>query len=112
MIFSIAIISDETLVRQDGNEVFFKVKKTTPLRKLMDAYCKRQGVAEKDVVFLFDGSRLKEDQTPEMVGGSSEKALLSDEIVLPASRALLRARAIREIVTSCFVCACKISRML
>ena len=55
-------------IPQDGNEVFFKVKKTTPLRKLMDAYCKRQGVADKDVVFLFDGSRLKDEQTPEQVG--------------------------------------------
>mmetsp|Transcript_13384 Transcript_13384/g.22600 ORF Transcript_13384/g.22600 Transcript_13384/m.22600 type:complete len:92 (+) Transcript_13384:161-436(+) len=52
---------------QDGNEVFFKVKKSTPLRKLMDAYCKRQGVSEADVVFLFDGSRLKTDQTPEQL---------------------------------------------
>jgi hypothetical protein len=55
------------IIWQDGNEVFFKVKKSTPLRKLMDAYCKRQGVSEADVVFLFDGSRLKTDQTPEQV---------------------------------------------
>mmetsp|Transcript_20581 Transcript_20581/g.45044 ORF Transcript_20581/g.45044 Transcript_20581/m.45044 type:complete len:92 (-) Transcript_20581:252-527(-) len=64
---------------QDGNEVFFKVKKTTPLRKLMEAYCKRQGVAEKDVVFLFDGSRLKEDQTPhalEMEDGDEIDAMV------------------------------------
>ena len=29
---------------QDGEEVFFKIKATTQLKKLMDAYCQRQGV--------------------------------------------------------------------
>ena len=29
---------------QDGEEVFFKIKKQTQFRKLMDAYCQRQGV--------------------------------------------------------------------
>ena len=27
---------------QDGEEVFFKIKNTTQLKKLMDAYCKKQ----------------------------------------------------------------------
>ena len=29
---------------QDGEEVFFKIKSTTQLKKLMDAYCQRQNV--------------------------------------------------------------------
>lgn len=29
---------------QDGEEVFFKIKTTTQLKKLMDAYCQRQSV--------------------------------------------------------------------
>lgn len=29
---------------QDGEEVFFKIKNTTQLKKLMDAYCQRQSV--------------------------------------------------------------------
>ena len=29
---------------QDGEEVFFKIKSTTQLKKLMDAYCQRQSV--------------------------------------------------------------------
>ena len=29
---------------QDGEEVFFKIKATTQLKKLMDAYCQRQSV--------------------------------------------------------------------
>ena len=26
---------------QDGSEIFFKIKKTTQLKKLMEAYCQR-----------------------------------------------------------------------
>jgi hypothetical protein len=33
------------VVSQDSNEVFFKIKRTTPLRKLMDAYCQRNSLA-------------------------------------------------------------------
>lgn len=29
---------------KDGEEVFFKIKATTQLKKLMDAYCQRQSV--------------------------------------------------------------------
>ena len=49
---------------QDGEEVFFKIKNTTQLKKLMDAYCQRQGLAASNVRFLFDGERLHEAQTP------------------------------------------------
>ena len=34
---------------KDGEEVFFKIKKTTQFRKLMEAYCQRQTV-------IFQGS--------------------------------------------------------
>lgn len=49
---------------QDGSEVFFKVKRTTQFRKLMDAYCARMGVAGGNFRFLFDGDRLRPEQTP------------------------------------------------
>lgn len=49
----------------DGNEVFFKIKRSTALRKLMDAYCSRLGVASNSVRFLYDGDRIQPDQTPE-----------------------------------------------
>lgn len=48
----------------DGEEVVFKVKKTTPFKKLMDAYCKRTGKDSESVRFMFDGSRLETNQTP------------------------------------------------
>ena len=50
---------------KDGNEVFFKIKKTTPLSKLIGAYIQRQGVNGESIRFLFDGNRIGPDQTPE-----------------------------------------------
>lgn len=49
---------------QEGNEVYFKVKKTTTFAKVMAAYCKKVGADMESVRFLFDGVRLKPDQTP------------------------------------------------
>ena len=49
---------------QDGNEVFFKVKKTTTFSKVMNAYCKKVGADMESVRFLFDGQRLRPEQTP------------------------------------------------
>ncbi|XP_047313788.1 small ubiquitin-related modifier 2-like [Impatiens glandulifera] len=50
---------------QNGNEVFFRIKRTTQLKKLMNAYCERESMGFNTVVFLFDGHRIKEDETPE-----------------------------------------------
>lgn len=51
----------------DGNEVFFKIKKSTQLRKLMDAYCNRLGVALNSVRFLYDGDRIQANHTPDQL---------------------------------------------
>ena len=63
------VIEDFTLnikfVADDGTEVFFRCKMTTPLGKLMRAYCQRQGVHLHQLRFLFDGQRLRETQTPD-----------------------------------------------
>ena len=50
---------------QDGTEIFFKIKRTTQLKKLMDAYCTRQGLSINQCRFIFDGERLKDDDSPE-----------------------------------------------
>eukprot|EP00818_Percolomonas_sp_WS_P001850 CAMPEP_0117439286 /NCGR_PEP_ID=MMETSP0759-20121206/2488_1 /TAXON_ID=63605 /ORGANISM="Percolomonas cosmopolitus, Strain WS" /LENGTH=96 /DNA_ID=CAMNT_0005230999 /DNA_START=142 /DNA_END=432 /DNA_ORIENTATION=+ len=47
----------------DGSETFFKIKRSTPLRKLMDAYCKRQGLSRDSVRFTFDGNRIGDNET-------------------------------------------------
>jgi len=52
------------VVTQDGNEIYFKCKMTTPLQKLMNAFCQRNGVTMQSVRFLFDGARLGPQQTP------------------------------------------------
>ena len=49
---------------QDGNELFFKIKRATQLKKLMEAYCSRNGVNPTTVRFLFDGQRIQETNTP------------------------------------------------
>ncbi|XP_019196387.1 PREDICTED: small ubiquitin-related modifier 1-like [Ipomoea nil] len=64
---------------QDGNEVFFRIKRSTPLRKLMNAYCDRQSVDSNSIAFLFDGRRLRGEQTPdelEMEDGDEIDAML------------------------------------
>jgi small ubiquitin-related modifier len=54
-------------VTDSNNEVFFKIKRTTPLKKLMDAFCERQGKSPQSVRFLFDGQRVNPTDNPETV---------------------------------------------
>jgi len=54
-------------VTDNNNEVFFKIKRTTQLKKLMDAFCERQGKQLSTVRFLFDGTRVRPEDTPETV---------------------------------------------
>lgn len=49
---------------QDSAVVQFKIKKHTPLRKLMIAYCDRVGLAIAAVRFRFDGQPINELDTP------------------------------------------------
>ena len=52
---------------QDGEEVHFKVKKTTPFKKIMDAYCSKRGLARMYIRFFIDGERIEESDTPKMM---------------------------------------------
>jgi len=54
-------------VTDNNNEVFFKIKKTTQLKKLMDAFCDRQGKMPNTVRFLFDGTRVNATDTPDQL---------------------------------------------
>jgi len=49
---------------QDGSVVHFKIKKNTPLRKLMSAYCDRTSVKMEQMRFRFDGQAISENETP------------------------------------------------
>jgi len=52
-------------VTDNNNEVFFKIKRSTKLEKLMTAFCERQGKSMNSVRFLFDGSRVQPTDTPD-----------------------------------------------
>ncbi|KAK4560507.1 SUMO protein smt3 [Recurvomyces mirabilis] len=52
-------------VTDNNNEVFFKIKRTTQLKKLMDAFCERQGKDIRSCRFLFDGTRVNPTDNPE-----------------------------------------------
>ena len=69
--------------------VFFKCKPDTKLEKLMRAFCQRQGVAMESVRFLFDGNRIRENQTPnelEMEDGDSIDVVVAQVGGTPATR--------------------------
>ncbi|KAJ3417101.1 Small ubiquitin- modifier 1 [Chytridiales sp. JEL 0842] len=55
------------VVGSDGHEIAFKIKRTTPLQRLMDAYAQKSGVAASSVRFIYDGSRIKADDTPDIL---------------------------------------------
>ncbi|KAK4052825.1 SUMO protein smt3 [Microbotryomycetes sp. JL201] len=44
-------------------DLLIKVKKSTKLQKMMNAYCERAGKTTADIRFMFDGHRLQGDQT-------------------------------------------------
>ena len=43
--------------------VIFKIKVTTPLQKLMDAYCNRFGLSALEVIFMIDGDPIRPNDT-------------------------------------------------
>ncbi|WRT66000.1 uncharacterized protein IL334_002951 [Kwoniella shivajii] len=51
------------IVSTNGDEVFFKIKKTTKLNKLKSAYADRVGTDVNAIRLLFDGQRILDDQT-------------------------------------------------
>lgn len=58
-------------VTDNNNEVFFKIKRSTQLKKLMDAFCERQGKQSSSVRFLFDGTRVRPEDTPDTVSDTT-----------------------------------------
>lgn len=52
-------------VSDGSSEIFFKIKRSTPMRRLMEAFCKRQGKTMDTLRFLVDGTRVGPDSTPD-----------------------------------------------
>ena len=49
---------------QTGGEVVFRIKRSSPMSKVFEAYVNRLGYTMSDVEFRLDGERLKETDTP------------------------------------------------
>ncbi len=56
------------VVNADGAEVFFKIKPSTTLKKLMEAFCQRLGLQFTSVRFSFDGNRISPEHTAAQLG--------------------------------------------
>ncbi|KAL7480314.1 hypothetical protein ACHAW6_006011, partial [Cyclotella cf. meneghiniana] len=52
---------------QSGEETFFKVKKTTKMSKIFNAYATRKGLDPSSIRFLLDGDNIDPNQTPKML---------------------------------------------
>lgn len=58
---------------QDSEEVHFKIKSATPLKRLFDKYCDRNNVRDREsVVFLYENKRLNGSQTVDSLGMVNE----------------------------------------
>ncbi|ODQ68454.1 hypothetical protein NADFUDRAFT_49094 [Nadsonia fulvescens var. elongata DSM 6958] len=50
-------------VTDNDSEVFFKIKPTTPLRKLTDSFCSRVGKDKSQLRFLYEGEAINDTDT-------------------------------------------------
>jgi small ubiquitin-related modifier len=63
------------VVGQEGDEVRFKVKLTTPMHRVMKSYANRKGIPEDLLRFRFNGRRIGNDSTPKTMG------LIQDDVI-------------------------------
>eukprot|EP01031_Cornospumella_fuschlensis_P047734 gene47734-58482_t len=52
---------------QAGEEMVFRVKKNTPMKKIFEAYAQRLGLNVSALKFAVDGEAVKDDHTPKML---------------------------------------------
>jgi small ubiquitin-related modifier len=64
---TVSQIPPNILPTQSGEETFFKVKKTTKMSKIFNAYASRKGVDPASLRFLLDGDNVDPNQTPKML---------------------------------------------
>ena len=56
---------------QDAEELNFKIKKNTPLKKLMEKYLEKMGIKDVSTVnFLYEGEKVHATSTPERLNMS------------------------------------------
>eukprot|EP00930_Biecheleria_cincta_P020856 TRINITY_DN15596_c0_g3_i1.p1 TRINITY_DN15596_c0_g3~~TRINITY_DN15596_c0_g3_i1.p1 ORF type:complete len:2674 (+),score=607.81 TRINITY_DN15596_c0_g3_i1:20-8041(+) len=62
---------------EDGeNIVDFKMKFGSPFEKMMRAWCKHQGLALEEVLFEFQGQRVRPEDTPQTMGWAPSKGTM------------------------------------
>ncbi|KZV71482.1 small ubiquitin-related modifier [Peniophora sp. CONT] len=52
------------VVSSTGEEIYFKIKRSTKLSKLQGAYANKVGKDVASIRFLYDGNRIQDDDTP------------------------------------------------
>ncbi|KAL1454981.1 hypothetical protein WDU94_009108 [Cyamophila willieti] len=57
-----------TVISFDRNDVQFKIRKETPLVKLMNAYCRRRNIDLDSIRWRHDGDFVSKLDTPEKLG--------------------------------------------
>jgi small ubiquitin-related modifier len=67
---------DISIISEDTSEVFFKMKKNTPLHKAFNAYKERQAIAEC-VFFYINNVRINATDTPKMLNLKSGDKIYS-----------------------------------
>jgi small ubiquitin-related modifier len=60
---------------QNQGEVVFKVKRTTKMKRVLQAFCDRKGWQSNQVRFAFDGQRVDEDMSPDDLGMESNDTI-------------------------------------
>ncbi|KAL5781410.1 hypothetical protein ACOSP7_006439 [Xanthoceras sorbifolium] len=53
---------------QDGNQMFFMIKRHVPIKKLLSNYCEKKFLEYNTVHFLIDGNRFSHAKTPAQLG--------------------------------------------
>jgi len=57
-----------TITLKDGGEpLMFKVRRTTRMEKVREAYASKRGVSPEQIRFIFDGERVTDDLTPALL---------------------------------------------
>ena len=71
---------------EQGSEMHFTIKKSTPLRKLMDAYCDHLGLRTENghrlARFFANGERVAPEDTVEKLGLEDLGIILADFVLI------------------------------
>ncbi|RZC57233.1 hypothetical protein C5167_004532 [Papaver somniferum] len=67
-----------------GDEVFFRMKRNSPLSKLINAYCELKRIQIvpspfNTICFVYDGAQIKPEDTPNQLGMATEETTKCEE---------------------------------